>query len=100
MDRIQFNPKLGGGGVSKIRSCENACFYRYLQCFQGVGGSGRGVCPYIYIYIHTCVYICVVCSVSRIVACGSFSSLPTPQGLIPRAGRPREGESCTGNAKT
>ena len=39
------------GGVSKIRSCENACFYRYLQCFQGVGGSwGRG-CVHIYIYV-------------------------------------------------
>ena len=42
--------------MSKIRSCEHACLYRYLQCFQGVGGSWGGVS--IYIYIYTYMYIC------------------------------------------
>ena len=39
-------------GVSKIRSCKNACFHWYWQCFQKVCGSGGGGGVSIYIYIH------------------------------------------------
>ena len=63
MDSVSFEPliefksnsikSIRKWGVSKIRSCENACFYRYLQCFQGVGGSwGVGVSIYIYIDVY------------------------------------------------
>ena len=50
MDRIQFNPKLGG--CPKSDHAKMLVFFVFTM-FSEVGGSWGGVCPHIFTYIHT-----------------------------------------------
>ena len=60
MDRIQFNPKLGG--CPKSDHAKMLVFIGIYSAFRGSVDHGGGVHIYIYIYIHVSLsppYTCV-----------------------------------------